>query len=205
MLTAIPHACYTCSSGAMHSMSQIHRQFQPGRLFGGATLAVIVMLSTACLTQGTSPTLDERAQGIDRSLMCPICPGETINQSQTELAKQMRAIVREKLASGETRQDILDFFVERYNEDVLAAPPKSGFNLVVWSIPVLGIAAAMATLALVLRGMRRNPGGVGAATEGATVEADLEPYLARVDVELDRILSGDDGAPGGASPSARHT
>lgn len=186
-------------------MSQIHRRFQLGRLFGVVALAVIAMLGTACLTQGTSPTLEEQAQEIGRSLMCPVCPGETINQSQAELAKQMRAIVREKLAQGETRQDILDFFVERYNEDVLAAPPKSGFNLVVWVIPVLGIAAAMATLVLVLRGMRRPSGGIGAATEGVTVEGGLEPYLTRVDMELERILRGDDGAPEGESPSAQHT
>ena len=186
----------------MHSMSQIHRRFQPGRLFSIVALAAVAMLGTACLTQGTSPTLEERAQEIGRSLMCPVCPGETIEQSQAELAKQMRAIVREKLASGETRQEVLDFFVDRYNEDVLAAPPKSGFNLVAWGIPVLGIAAAMATLALVLRGMRRNTIGVSVAKEGARVEADLEPYLARVDLELERVLRGDDGAPGGVPPSA---
>ncbi len=205
MLTVHPYACYTCSSGAMHSISQKQRLFKPTRLFGGVTLIMIAILGTACLTQGASPTLEERAQGIDRSLICPICPGETINQSQTELAAQMRAIVREKLAGGETRQDILDFFVERYSEDVLAAPPKSGFNLVAWGIPLLGIAAAMATLTLVLRGMRRDPGGIDATKEGATVEAGLEPYLARVDAEMERILRGDDGATEGASPSARHT
>jgi cytochrome c-type biogenesis protein CcmH len=163
------------------------------------------MLGTGCLTQGVSPTLEERAQGINRSLICPICPGETINQSQTELAKQMRAIVREKLAEGETRQDILDFFVDRYNEDVLAAPSKSGFNLVAWGIPVLGIAAAMAALVLLLRGMRRNTGGAGATVGSAEVDEGLEPYLARVDLELERILRGDDGTPGGVSPSAQQT
>jgi cytochrome c-type biogenesis protein CcmH len=143
------------------------------------------MLGTGCLTQGASPTLEDRAQGIDRSLICPICPGETIDQSQTVLAKQMRTIVREKLAAGETRQDILDFFVGRYNEDVLAAPSKSGFNLVVWGIPVLGIAAAMAALALILRGMRRNTGGTGKSAGSTEVEAGLEPYVARVDLELE--------------------
>lgn len=181
-------------------MSQIQRQFQPTRLLGGVALIMIAILGTACLTQGASPTLDERAQAIDRSLICPICPGETINQSQTELAAQMRFIVREKLAAGETRQDILDFFVERYNEDVLAAPPKSGFNLVAWGIPLLGIAAAMAALAIILRGMRRNPWDGGETKEGAAVKPGLEPYLARVDEELERILRGNDSAPGSASP-----
>ena len=191
-------------------MLRIHARFQPRRLVGGVALVLIALMGTACLTQGASPTLEERAQQIDRSLMCPICPGETINQSQTELAKQMRAIVRERLAAGETRQEILDFFVQRYNEDVLAAPPKSGFNLVAWVIPVLGIAGALATLTLVLRGMRRRSGGTGVTNDGTTVQAGLEPYLARVDLELERVLgggngSGEDGTTGRASPSAQQT
>ncbi len=185
-------------------MSQIHRPFQPGRVFGAIVLVVIGMVGTACLNQGVSPTLEERAQEIDSSLICPICPGETINQSQTVLAKQMRTIVREKLALGETRQDILDFFVGRYNEDVLAAPPKSGFNLVAWGIPLLGIAAAMAALTIILRGMRQNPSGIGATKEVAADEAGLEPYLAQVDLELERILRGDDGAPESTPPSAQY-
>ena len=59
-------------------------------------------------------------------LMCPVCPAETIDQAQVEISFQMRAVVREMLAEGRTREEILDYFVDRYGADILAAPPKVG-------------------------------------------------------------------------------
>ncbi|MEK7806332.1 MAG: cytochrome c-type biogenesis protein CcmH, partial [Chloroflexota bacterium] len=82
---------------------------------------------------GQSPPYDEsEAYAIDRMLMCPICAGQTIDQSQSALAGQMRRLVREMLAQGETREEVLEFFAERYGQKVLAAPPKSGANLLAW-------------------------------------------------------------------------
>ena len=65
-------------------------------------LLVIVMSAAvmAACTGGTELSLEERAQSIDKSLICPVCPGETIDQAQVELAYQMRSVVREKLAAG---------------------------------------------------------------------------------------------------------
>ena len=57
---------------------------------------------------------ESQAQSIDRMLMCPVCPAQTIAQSQVEIALQMRAIVRTMLAEGEGRDDILLFFRDRY-------------------------------------------------------------------------------------------
>ncbi len=103
-------------------------------------VTLTVLLSAfGCTAQQQKQSLDEQAQEISRSLMCPICPGQTIDQSSSELSAQMRLLVREKLEQGETRDEILQFFVERYGEAVLAAPVKSGFNLIVWLTPILGI------------------------------------------------------------------
>ncbi len=96
-------------------------------------------------------SLDEQAQEIYGSLMCPLCPGQTIDQSQSELSTQMRLLVREKLEQGETREEILQFFVERYGETVLAAPVKSGFNLIVWITPVLVIFIGGIVLWVIIR------------------------------------------------------
>ena len=147
-------------------------------LTGLATLAFVFV---ACGTEGHK-SLEERAQSIDRSLICPVCPGETINQAQVELASQMRAVVREKLADGWTRDRILEFFVDRYGDGVLAAPPKSGFNLVAWVVPFASVGAAVVLLTFVIRSMRK---GVGARPEEVNlVEGELEPYLSLVDGEL---------------------
>ena len=104
-----------------------------------------LLLTTACGGSGqrvgtyTPEELEAVAYSIDRSLICPVCPAETIDQAQVQLAKQMRALVREKLAEGWSREQILDLFVESYGEDVLASPPKSGFNLLVWVVPPVGV------------------------------------------------------------------
>ena len=71
--------------------------------------------------------------------MCPLCAGQTIEQSQSELSAQMRALVLEKLKQGQTKEEILQFFVERYGEAVLAAPTKSGFSLAIWLAPITAI------------------------------------------------------------------
>ncbi len=64
--------------------------------------------------------LEERTLALDKQLMCPVCPGETIYESQTTLAKQMRAIVRERLAAGRSDQDVFDYYVSVYGASVLS-------------------------------------------------------------------------------------
>ena len=120
------------------------------------------------------------AQGIEKRLMCPVCPSETIDQSQVQLAKQMRDIVREKLAAGESREEIFQFFVDRYGTGVLAEPPRSGFNLLVWVVPPIALVFGGLVLAVALRAMRRSHDS-GAPEDGRADEADLEPYLSAVD------------------------
>ncbi len=151
----------------------------------------VALAASACLSQDNELSLDEQAQQIDQSLMCPVCPGETIDQSQVELAKQMRAQVREKVAAGESRQQILDYFVARFGEDVLAAPPKQGANLVAWVVPGAGLATSGAVLFLVLRAMRSSRRPEAVPLRGALLTDDeLKPYLSRVDEEMSQVLKG---------------
>jgi cytochrome c-type biogenesis protein CcmH len=128
------------------------------------------------------PYDEGKAQAIDRMLMCPVCPAVTIDQTEVELAQQMQRVVREMLAQGASRQQILDFFVERYGPGVLAAPPKGGWSLLAWILPPVGVVAALGALFLVLRSMVGHP-GQHVATEPASQE-DLAPYLEVIDQEL---------------------
>jgi cytochrome c-type biogenesis protein CcmH len=139
------------------------------------------------------------AQGIDKSLMCPVCPSETIDQSQVEIANQMRVMVREKLAEGESRSNILQFFVNRYGPGILAEPPKSGFNLLVWIVPPVALLVGIGILAITLRAMRRGH-QQHAEEEAPPAPAGLEPYLSAVDQDILRLTSTDrDNARGASS------
>lgn len=160
----------------------------PGVLFSGVV---------AAQTGETSGTYDEaKAQEIDRMLMCPVCPAQTIDQTSVPLAKQMRAQVRELLASGATREEVLAWFSapERYGPSVLAEPPRSGFYLIAWIVPGVVVVAGLAGALLTLRAMRGRRGD--AAEESATSDRDgLQPYLAAVDRDL--ALDGRDRAEEG--------
>ena len=159
-------------------------------LRGAARLTVTLLAALAALalfacTTAVSPLpeSEQRAQAIDNSLICPICPGETIDRSQVQLAKDMQVIVREQIADGRSDDEIRQFFVDRYGERVLAAPPREGFHWLVWGLPPAGIALGLLALFWVTQLMgRRPPDPQPAAADGP--DADLAPYLQQVDREL---------------------
>ncbi len=135
------------------------------------------------------PAFDEsEAQNIDRMIMCPVCPAETIDQAQVEISKQMRVIVREMLAEGKDRDDIFDFFIERYGKDILAAPPKSGVNLVAWLLPAGGVGAALVAVFFIIRSMTQ--GGPTVTTPRPVQDDGLAPYLLLVDRHLEITQGG---------------
>ena len=101
-------------------------------------LAVAVV---ACSATYEVPDLERRAQQINKSVMCPVCPGESIDQSQHPLSVQMRAAVDEKLGEGWSDGQVREFFVERYGPAVLLEPPAEGAHLVAWLVPPLGARA----------------------------------------------------------------
>ncbi len=162
----------------------------------GLIVSLVVSLASIDLAHAQTPDdspnaakeVDEaEAQAIDRMLMCPVCPAESIDQAQVPLARQMRQRVREMLAEGASRSEILDFFADRYGLDVLASPPKSGLNLLAWILPIAGVLAALAAGGLVIRAMTvRNGEGVSASSSPslAVPDRELEPYLAAVDRRL---------------------
>ena len=169
--------------------------------------------------QAADEDLEREAQAIDKMIMCPVCPAETIDQAQVEISFQMRAVIREMLAEGRSRQEILDYFVDRYGADILAAPPKSGANLVAWILPVAGVVAGVAVLFLIVRSMTGqgrtlSAAGVGAsrgqastsasvAVDGPSAEVeeddDLSPYLQIVDRNLAIRRAGSTAFPEGGT------
>ena len=129
---------------------------------------LVISLAPAAYGQTPEEELEREAQAIDRMIMCPVCPAETIDQAQVEISFQMRAVIREMLAEGKPREEILDYFVDRYGPDILAAPPKSGANLLAWILPIVGVAAGLGALFLVVRAM------TNARSEGREVRSERE-------------------------------
>ena len=162
-------------------MGRIIHLENPSILIQTIIFCIAITLSAQVVQAQTPPpsstqdeALEKEAQAIDRMIMCPVCPAETIDQAQVEISFQMRTVIREMLAEGRTREEILDYFIDRYGPDILAAPPKSGVNLLAWILPIVGVAAGLGALYLVVRAMtgRRQPTPVTTAAPSADTSPD---------------------------------
>jgi cytochrome c-type biogenesis protein CcmH len=78
------------------------------------------------------PVMEERARDISAGLRCLVCRNESIDESNAELARDLRLLVRERLVAGDTNDEVVDFVVDRYGEYVLLRPTLTGANLVLW-------------------------------------------------------------------------
>ena len=114
--------------------------------------------------------LDDGVRRIALQLQCPVCEGETVADSPSGLAADMRAVIRTKLTTGEPDRQILDEFVASYGDSILTEPPKRGISLGVWIGPLVGVAFGIGLLSLLLRAWRR-PSRRGAV---ATVAVDTD-------------------------------
>lgn len=78
------------------------------------------------------PALEARARAISRNLRCPVCQGESIDDSNAPISRDLRIVVRERLVAGDSDAEVLDFVVSRYGEFVLFNPKVEGANLILW-------------------------------------------------------------------------
>ena len=167
------------SKGRTNGLRRVTRLAAASLASSAAALALL-----ACTTAVSPlPASEQRAQAVDQSLICPICPGETIDRSQVQLAKDMQVIVREQIDAGRSDEEIRQFFVDRYGERVLAAPPREGFHWLVWGLPPVGVALGLLALFQVTRLMARRP-PEPVADGGDSADGDLAPYLRQVEREI---------------------
>lgn len=124
------------------------------RTFGFLLAALVFVCAFPVLAapQLKSETDAERqVREISERLRCPVCQSENLYDSKAPLANEMRTIIREKLSNGETADDIVAFFVDRYGGFVLQEPPKSGSLLLIWILPFFIMVAASLAVAWRLR------------------------------------------------------
>ena len=91
------------------------------------------------LSTADSVALEAATTALASELRCPVCQGNSIQDSPSELALQMRSLVRDQLRSGKTPDEVRAYFVDKYGEWILLAPKAEGFNLVVYIIPFVAI------------------------------------------------------------------
>lgn len=101
------------------------------------------------------PVLEARAREISRTLRCPVCQGEDIDESNAELAGDLRRLVRTRLEAGDTNEEVILYLRQRYGDYILLKPPFMPGTLVLWLAP---FATLMAGLGLAAVYVRRQKG-----------------------------------------------
>ncbi len=119
------------------------------------------------------PALEERARDLSTHLRCLVCQNQSIDDSNAELARDLRVLVRERLVAGDSNEDVIDFVVSRYGEFVLLKPRMNLRNLALWATPVVVIAAGGVFLAT-RRRRKAGPGDRLSAEEEARLGTILE-------------------------------
>lgn len=100
------------------------------------------------------PALEARARALSQQLRCMVCQNQSIDDSNAQLAADLRLLVRERLLKGDTDSDVLNYLVSRYGQFVLLKPRLTAETLLLWGAPILLFILAAASLFLFVK--RRN-------------------------------------------------
>jgi cytochrome c-type biogenesis protein CcmH len=139
-------------------------------------LLTAVVLWAGLVGVAGAAQVDERVvHDVAAQLRCVVCQSLSVADSPSETANQMRQIIRERLAAGESPEQVREYFVQKYGPWILLSPPKEGFNLLVWVAPFAGIAAGLVLVALALRRWSRRP----AAAPPAPVDPAMRERIRR--------------------------
>jgi cytochrome c-type biogenesis protein CcmH len=142
-----------------------------------ALLAALAWLGAAAAAEVN----EEQVREIAAQLRCVVCQNLSVADSPSETANQMQALIRERLRAGDTPEQVKAYFVEKYGLWILLAPPREGFNLLVWVAPFAGLGVGLVAVAILLRRWTRR----AAAAREAPAAPGLDPAVReRIDREL---------------------
>jgi len=124
-------------------------------------LTLLISVLAAATPLGAAPVNEETVHEIGAELRCVVCQSLSVADSPSETANQMRGIIRERLAAGDSPEQVKAYFVEKYGLWILLAPPRQGFNLLVWVVPFVGLGAGLVLVLVLMRRWSRRPAGAG--------------------------------------------
>ena len=144
---------------------------------------VALALAPAAYACNAHPTLS----AMEGQIMCPVC-GTTLDQSDSPAARQIKQVISQRIAAGDSDCQIKDRLVGEYGEAILAAPPKKGFGLLAWWLPIGGIVIVGALLAVGAWRWSRRRAEEPVVDPSLNGRGALDPALERrVDEELARF------------------
>jgi cytochrome c-type biogenesis protein CcmH len=155
-------------------------------------MLLTAVLALPALAQDNNNTVtDDEVNEVAHEVYCPVCESTPLDVCQTQACADWRELIRTKLAEGQTKQEIFDYFGRQYGDGVLADPPQRGVSLVMlWILPVVVI---LLGLLIFSRAMQKLRSGSAGADTAVIVDAPppkpvtptaSDDYLARIENEL---------------------
>ncbi|MBZ9850847.1 cytochrome c-type biogenesis protein CcmH [Mesorhizobium sp. CA14] len=148
--------------------------------FSLASLVLLLALFFAGAAQAVKPdevlqdpALEARARVLSEGLRCMVCQNQSIDESDADLARDLRVLVRQRLLAGDTDQQVMDYIVSRYGEFVLLKPRFSLRNALLWGTPVLLLIAGGIFIVFSARSRRTVPDSTLSAEEQAALDKML--------------------------------
>lgn len=163
---------------------------RPVLLLGLCLLALSLVAVPAASAQ--EPVTDDEVNEIARDLYCPVCENTPLDVCPTQACQDWRAEIRSQLSQGKSEEEIQQYFVERYGARVLAEPPRQGFNLIIWVLPILAVVVAGFFFLRFLRNLQDSQSaGVDPGTSTVAQASAVKPpppadddYISRVEEEV---------------------
>ncbi|EJN01430.1 cytochrome c-type biogenesis protein [Phyllobacterium sp. YR531] len=127
----------------------------------------------------TNPVLEKRARIISAEVRCMVCQNESIDDSNADLARDLRVLVRERLVAGDTDSQVLDFLVARYGEFVLLKPRLQLSTLILWGFPIGALMAGAIAIAVSIR--RRSTASIESEPLSSSEKQQLKKLIGTIE------------------------
>lgn len=147
-------------------------------------IMILIPLSTAG-AQDNSPITDDEVNALAEELYCPVCENVPLDVCPTKACAQWRDLIREKMELGWNEKQIKEFFAEQYGAQVLAVPPREGFNWLIYVLPPLVVIIGIVIVARTVGKPRKTIAGAPVVEQPA-VPAAQEEILDEIEKDLRR-------------------
>jgi cytochrome c-type biogenesis protein CcmH len=148
-------------------------------------VAMLVILAALAGQAAAAPVDENTVREVGEQLRCVVCQSLSVADSPSGTANQMRAIIRERLAAGQTPEQIKAYFVDKYGLWILLAPPRQGFSLLVWVVPFVGLLAGLVLVAVLVTRWSRRP-RIAETSPSAIVDESMRRRINRELADFDR-------------------
>lgn len=150
-------------------------------------LALLLVLLPAT-AYGQEGITDDEVNEVAKDVYCPVCESTPLDVCPTAACADWRELIRTKLAEGQSRDEILEYFARQYGDGVLSNPPRRGANLIIlWILPFAGVLLGLLLFSRLLRGLRTAAPEAAPSPRptAATGDPVLDDYIARVEKEVE--------------------